>query len=184
MSKDNKVGKRIAKYREKLGLTQEQLSVSSGLSLEDIKAIEEGRMYPPISQMVRLSRALGQRIGTFMDDQFVPDPIVVKESERKEETGEEGAKGHYHLFMLGKNKTDRHMEPMFIKMHVDEVKEMTSHEGEEFIIVTKGKVLLKYGNEEKILSEGDSAYYNSVVPHYTGAIDGPAEIYAVLYVPI
>lgn len=184
MANDNKVGKRIAKYREKLGLTQEQLSVSSGLSLEDIKGVEDGSIYPPVSSLVRLSRALGQRIGTFMDDQFVPDPIIVHEKERIEETGKEGANGQYHLFMLGKNKTDRHMEPMFIRMAVDEKHELTSHEGEEFIIVTKGKVLLKYGNEEKILKEGDSAYYNSVVPHYTGAIDGPAEIYAVLYVPI
>lgn len=184
MSDGTKVGKRIKKFREKLGLTQSQLSVSSGLELEEIVQIEEGKIYPPISSLVRLSRALGQRIGTFTDDQFVPDPIFVRNSERIDDTGKEGAVGHYHLCFLGKNKTDRHMEPMYIRMEVDDEQEITSHEGEEFIVVTKGKVLLKYGQEEHILSEGDSAYYNSIVPHYTGAIDGPAEIYAVLYVPI
>ena len=34
------------------------------------------------------------------------------------------------------------------------------------------------------LGPGDSVYYNSVVPHYIGAVDGPAEIYAVLYNPM
>ena len=34
------------------------------------------------------------------------------------------------------------------------------------------------------LTAGDTVYYNSVVPHFIGAVDGPAEIYAVLYVPM
>jgi transcriptional regulator with XRE-family HTH domain len=185
MTDTNKLGKRVTKYREQLGLTQEQLAVNAGLGVDFIKDIESGLVYPPISSLVRLSRALGQRLGTFMDDQFQPDPIIVKAAERKEETSSHrGAKGHYHYFPLGKGKTDRHMEPLFITIGEDDVKEMSSHEGEEFIIVVKGKVLVKYGREEKVLEEGDSVYYNSVVPHFIGAVDGPAEIYAVIYVPI
>ena len=61
---------------------------------------------------------------------------------------------------------------------------MSSHEGEEFIIVVSGKILIKYGKKEEVLTAGDTVYYNSVVPHFIGAIDGPAEIYAVLYVPM
>ena len=76
------------------------------------------------------------------------------------------------------------MEPMFIRSEEDEIKEVSSHEGEEFIIVISGKILMKYGKEDTILEKGDSVYYNSVVPHFIGAIDGPAEIYAILYVPI
>ena len=47
-----------------------------------------------------------------------------------------------------------------------------------------GKVLIKYGKSQEILEAGDTVYYNSVVPHFIGAVDGPAEIYAVLYVPM
>ena len=50
--------------------------------------------------------------------------------------------------------------------------------------VVTGKIQFTYGKEERILMPGDSAYYNSVVPHYVGAVDGPAEIYAVLYTPM
>ena len=50
--------------------------------------------------------------------------------------------------------------------------------------MASGKILVKYGQEERILEAGDSVYYNAVVPHYIGAIDGPAEIYAVLYTPM
>ena len=186
MADMNKVGKRVKKYREHLGLTQEQLAVNSSLDLTFIKDVEDGIVYPPIGSMIKLSRALGQRLGTFMDDQYVADPIIVRYSERKEETANsrDGAKGHYHYYPLGKGKSDRHMEPLFIRIEEDEEKAMSTHEGEEFMVVVHGKIIVRYGKEEYILERGDSAYYNSVVSHFIGAIDGPAEILAVLYSPM
>lgn len=186
MADMNKVGKRVKKYREHLGLTQEQLAVNSSLDLTFIKDVEDGIVYPPIGSMIKLSRALGQRLGTFMDDQYVADPIIVKYSERKEETANsrDGAKGHYHYYPLGKGKSDRHMEPLFIRIEEDEEKAMSTHEGEEFMVVVHGKIIVRYGKEEYILERGDSVYYNSVVSHFIGAIDGPAEILAVLYSPM
>ena len=181
MADMNKVGKRVKKYREHLGLTQEQLAVNSSLDLTFIKDVEDGIVYPPIGSMIKLSRALGQRLGTFMDDQYVADPIIVRYSERKEETANsrDGAKGHYHYYPLGKGKSDRHMEPLFIRIEEDEEKAMSTHEGEEFMVVVHGKIIVRYGKEEYILERG-----NSVVSHFIGAIDGPAEILAVLYSPM
>ena len=185
MSTEGKLGARIRKYREQLGLSQEQLAVNSGLDLSLVVDVEEGTIYPPIGAIIKLSRALGQRVGTFMDDQNVADPVITRAGQVEEETASHrGAKGHYHYYPLGKGKIDRHMEPMFIRIEEDEIKEVSSHEGEEFIIVISGKILMKYGKEDTILEKGDSVYYNSVVPHFIGAIDGPAEIYAILYVPI
>lgn len=186
MADMNKVGKRVKKYREHLGLTQEQLAVNSSLDLTFIEDVEDGIVYPPIGSMIKLSRALGQRLGTFMDDQYVADPIIVRYSERKEETANsrDGAKGHYHYYPLGKGKSDRHMEPLFIRIEEDEEKAMSTHEGEEFMVVVHGKIIVRYGKEEYILERGDSVYYNSVVSHFIGAIDGPAEILAVLYSPM
>ena len=156
-------------------LTQEQLATNSGLETEYIADVEEGRVYPPVGSIIKLSRALGQRVGTFMDDQFQPDPIIVRKDERVEETSNKAADGQYHYFPLGRGKTDRHMEPMFIRIMPDVAHTTSSHEGEEFIIVVSGKILVKYGKEE--------TYFNAVIPHYIGAVDGPAEIYAVLYTP-
>lgn len=185
MTTEGKLGARIRKYREQLGLTREQLAVNAGLDAGFLEDIECDLVYPPIGTIIKLSRALGQRVGTFMDDQYCPDPVITKRGAVEEETASHrGAKGHYHYYPLGKGKTDRHMEPLFITIDEDEEKEMSSHEGEEFIIVVSGKVLVRYGKKEEVLEAGDSVYYNSVVPHFIGAVDGPAEIYAVLYVPM
>jgi quercetin dioxygenase-like cupin family protein len=78
------------------------------------------------------------------------------------------------------------MEPFFIEILPEsaEDKKLSSHEGEEFIIVFSGRVEVIYGQETHILEPGDSIYYNSVVPHFVGCHGGrTAEIYAVLYIP-
>ncbi len=184
MTTEGKLGTRITRYREKLGLTQEQLALNAGLDLAFLDDIENDRVYPTIGTIIRLSRALGQRVGTFMDDQYLPDPIIMRAKNLHEETdSSRGAKGHYHYFPLGSGKTDRHMEPLYIRIDVDEEKEMSAHEGEEFIAVIAGKVMIRYGTVEEVLEKGDTVYYNSVVPHFVGAVDGPADILAVLYVP-
>ncbi|MDR2866865.1 MAG: cupin domain-containing protein [Methanomassiliicoccaceae archaeon] len=185
MAASDKLGKRVRTYREKLGLSEEELATNSGLGLHLIKDIEDGKTYPPISAIIKISRALGQRVGTFMDDQFIGDPLIVKADKREEETSSHrGAGGHYHYYPLGKGKTDRHMEPLYIKIEADKNEELSSHEGEEFIIVISGDIKLIYGKQTFKLGPGDSVYYNSLVPHHLGCVSGPAEIFAVIYVPV
>ena len=185
MTVADKLGKRVRTYRERLGLTQEDLATNSGLKLEVIRDIEDCKIYPPLGVIVKISRALGQKVSTFMDDQFQKDPVVVRISSRTEEDAPHAGMGaKYHYFPLGKGKTDRHMDPFFIRIEAGVEEELSSHEGEEFIIVVSGKVKLKYGQEVHVFEKGDSFYYNSIVPHYLVATDGPAEIYAVLYVPV
>lgn len=186
MNASEKLGARVRKYREKLGLSVEDLAKNAGIDPALISNIEDGNTYPAIGVMVKLSRSLGQRLGTFTDDQYREDPLIVRESERKAEamphrgTNPNG----YHYYLLGKGKTDRHMEPFFIRIEPSESVELSSHEGEEFIIVVSGEVVLRYGQNTYQLREGDSMYYNSVVPHQVVAANGaPASIYAVVYMP-
>jgi len=186
MSTSDKLGMRVRTYRKKLGLTVDELAKNAGLDAALVHNIEEGETYPAIGVLVRLSRALGQRLGTFMDDQFQEDPLIVRREDRKEEALPHRGSGpdNYHYLPLGKGKTDRHMEPFYIKIEPSETKELSSHEGEEFIIVVSGEVRLTYGQNTFQLRAGDSMYYNSVVPHHVGAIGGaPAAIYAVIYIP-
>ncbi len=187
MTNSDKLGTRLRTYRERLGMSVEDLAKNAGVEASLIMRAESGEVYPPLGVLVKLSRALGQRLGTFMDDQVRPDPVITRAEERCEETAahKEGAVGKYHYYPLAKGKTDRHMEPLFIIVQPGADPCPSSHEGEEFVIVVDGEVELVYGKETFHLKEGDSMYYNSVVPHHLGAANGePAEIYAVVYTPL
>lgn len=186
MSSSQLLGTRIRTYRERLGLSVEDLAKNAGIDAALLSNVEDSTVYPSISVLVKLSRALGQRVGTFMDDQFVEGPVIVRGGERREETApHRGAgPGNYHYFPLGKGKTDRHMEPFYIVIEPDDGVALSSHEGEELLIVVSGEVEVGYGKEVHRLKAGDSIYYNSVVPHRVVAAGSEkAAIYAVVYMP-
>ena len=88
---------------------------------------------------------------------------------------------------LSKSKADRHMEPFIIDVAPTDDNEfvLSSHEGEEFIMVMQGTMEICYGKNTYLLEEGDSIYYDSIVPHHVHAYQGQAaKILAVIYTPV
>ena len=97
MSDSTKIGKRIQTYREKLELSVEELATRSSIPVALVKDFEDGNVSPSIGIMVKLSRALGQRVGTFLDDQVQKDPIITRRAEREESIAshKENTQVHY-----------------------------------------------------------------------------------------
>ncbi|GFM32522.1 XRE family transcriptional regulator [Desulfovibrio subterraneus] len=184
-----KLGVRIRKYREERKMTREDLAAAADVQLAVITALEDSDLCPSIAPLQKIARALNVRLGTFMDDQVSTDPLVVRKASREADLTMQKAddkRPAFRFHSLGKGKTDRNMEPFFVEIspEPEEDRKLSSHQGEEFIVVVSGKLQIIYGKEEYILEAGDSIYYNSIVPHYAGAAgDGPAEIYAVIYYP-
>ena len=186
MANENKVGKRIKTYRENLKMTLADLAEKSGVGAAVIASIEDGEVLPALGILTKLSRALGQRLGTFMDDQFKPDPIITRadqlSSVKVAHEGENPAGYAYYSLAIG--KPDRHMDPFRIEFTANAPTSPSSHEGEELIIVLDGTIELAYGPETTVLHAGDTAYYNSVVTHSLRALDGkPASIYGIVFLP-
>ena len=189
---DKKLGERIRSYRERQDLSLADLADRTGLSMDFLTALEEEDVTPSIGPLLKIALALGQRLGTFMDDAMDSDVCVCRrETHTQDEAVLRKARGKratFHYHSLGATKTDRHMEPFFIEIFPDEEacaeKPLSSHEGEEFIVVVSGALEVVIGPDHHLLGPGDSIYYNSVVPHYVGCAQGEkTDIYAVLYFP-
>ena len=91
------------------------------------------------------------------------------------------------LLSVSYSKADRHMEPFIIDVAPTDDSDfvLSSHEGEEFIMVMEGTMEISYGKNTYLLEEGDSIYYDSIVPHHVHAYEGQAaKILAVIYTPI
>lgn len=184
-----RIGHKIRKFRELEEVTLDELASRCGLDSEYIQSIEEDEMYPSLGPLLKIARALGTRLGTFLDDTISQDPLIVRLEEREEEStllkGKEKPAA-LRFFSLGRGKSDRHMEPFFIEIFPESAKDkkLSSHEGEEFIVVVSGELEIIYGQETYTLKAGDSVYYNSIVPHHVSARNNEnAQIYAVLYFP-
>jgi transcriptional regulator with XRE-family HTH domain len=185
----HKLGRRIAAYMEKKGITIEELAARTGLEGGLIRAIQTENAYPSLGPLLKIARSLGVRLGTFLDDQITTDPLIVRKADQKDEIGMLRSRNNdvsMKFHSLGRGKTDRHMEPFFIELLPESGRDslMSSHEGEEFIVVISGQVTATYGNNTYTLNPGDSIYYNSVVPHDVCCCGNQAaSIYAVLYIP-
>jgi len=189
---DKKLGERIRAYRERQELSREELSRRTGLSVDFLTALEEEDVTPSLGPLLKIALALGQRLGTFMDDAVDGDICMTCRADRGSDDAvlrkARGKRASFCYHSLGVTKTDRHMEPFFIEVYPDEEvnaqRPLSSHEGEEFIVVVAGELEVIVGPDHYTLGTGDSIYFNSVVPHYVGCGNvAKTDIYAVLYIP-
>ena len=183
------IGSRIRGFREEREVDLQTLSQNTGLTEDYLEKLESDAIYPCIGPLQKVARALGVRLGTFLDDQFSRDPVVSSingeaEADEALHTGRV-PRPSYTYHALAKGKNDRNMEPFHLRIFPDSgERKTTSHQGEEFICVLKGELLVVYGRETRVLKPGETIYYNSIVPHYVGAAgDEPVEFLAVTYNP-
>ena len=184
------VGEKIKSFREQKNISKESLAERSGLTLEQITVIEENVNLPSLAPLIKIARVLGVRLGTFLDDN---EELGIAVSRRTDSiksisfsNNDLEARKHMDYFSLAKAKSDRHMDPFIIDIAVsDSHFSLSSHEGEEFIYVLEGMVEINYGKETYILEQGDSIYYDSIVPHHVHAAESvTAKILAVVYTPL
>jgi quercetin dioxygenase-like cupin family protein/DNA-binding XRE family transcriptional regulator len=186
MNETNKVGIRLAALRAERSLSVEELAARCGMPEKEVKAIEAGELSPTIASLVKLSRTLSVRVGTFLDDADFKGPVLCRKGHADEVMRAPGRdspnSGTLSFRSLAKGKAGRSMEPFVVEVRPGVEKALSIHEGEEFIYVLEGEIELHYGNDVHKLGPGDSIYYDSVVPHLVSS-SAPAKIVAVLYAP-
>lgn len=186
------VGHKIKSIRESKSLSIEEIAERSGLSVDQILSIENDKNLPSLGPLIKVARALGVRLGTFLDDNDALGPVVCRAIERERDNsisfsnGAMDARKHMEYHPLAKQKAGRHMEPFVVDINPSENREfqLSSHEGEEFIYVMEGEVEISYGKDTYVLNQGDSIFYDSIVKHHIHGAEGKAaKILAVVYIP-
>jgi len=188
------LGERIAEIRKTYSISREDLSERSGVQADLIAKIEDDGHIPDLAPLIKISRGLGVRLGTLLDDHEQLGPVICRaggavDASRFKTGLPEGASisGHHGMSFnaLAADKTGRHMEPFIVTIQADAKQDKSSHEGEEFIYVMEGTLSLEYGTDKETLKTGDSVYYDSIVPHKVFSADNnPVKILAVIYTPI
>ncbi|NDW13281.1 XRE family transcriptional regulator [Bacteroides sp. 214] len=185
------VGEKIKGLRENKGISVAELAERSSLTVEQIERIENNIDLPSLAPLIKIARVLGVRLGTFLDDNDETGPAICRKHGAQDaisfSNNATQSRKHMVYHSLAKSKADRHMEPFIIDVETTENTEyiLSSHEGEEFILVLEGTMEISYGKNTYLLEEGDSIYYDSIVPHHVHAYQGEAaKILAVVYTPV
>lgn len=185
------VGSKIKGIRESKEISLQEMAERSGLSEQQITSIENDQHLPSLGPLIKIARALGVRLGTFLDDNDELGPVVCRAKDREDgsisfSNDSADARKHMVYHSLARQKAGRHMEPFIIDVQPSEEKsfKLSAHEGEEFIYVMEGELEIAYGKETYTLGAGDSIYYDSIVKHHVHGVEGkPARILALVYIP-
>ncbi len=157
---------RIRELRDVCGYSLEEMAKEIGIDAETLKNYEEHGEDIPISVIYEIAN-------------------VCKVDFTDVLTGTAGKLDSYHVVRRGKGKpVDRHsgyrfedlayryggkiMQPLLVTIEPSESEQpitLISHKGQEFNLVIEGTMILIFGNEEIILNQGDSVYFNAARPH-------------------
>lgn len=185
---NTKIGNRIKDAREAKKVSVKDLTDKTGLQEDYLKELEKNDETPNMAELIKISKALGLRPGTFTDGEEDLAPVVCTPSMIRGNNAKDkdGGRNYLHFYSLNKNKKNRQMDAYMVDLEPFSGKmTYSTHEGEEFIYVVEGSVRFVYGKQTYTLKEGSTVYYDSIVPHFTGSAykTKPARILCVSYFP-
>ncbi len=182
-NKIREVAERIRAVRDSVGFTPAEIAGKTDLSVEEYLAYESGEKDFSFTFIYKFAEACGIEITDLMEGQS-PSLEGYNLTRKGEGAPIARKKGlvYNRLAPMFKNKI---AEPFLVKIpYVDEVTRTphpSTHKGQEFDIVISGTLIIKIAENEEVLHEGDSIYYDSSTPHDVWAGNGQeCTIYAVV----
>jgi transcriptional regulator with XRE-family HTH domain len=155
-------GARLRELRLRRGFTLEELAEASGLSRGFLSRLESGGRQASISAVLTLSRILEVSLSFLFESPLALEPcVIVRAADAEEKT----ANGLKYAVLSNAGRFSR-MQPLRIKVSATRRgKEHYQHQGEEWLYVLSGNLVLSLAGNTYNLGPGDSAHFESRLPH-------------------
>jgi quercetin dioxygenase-like cupin family protein len=154
------LGERMKTAREKKKWSMNDLARETGYPANDLKKVEENKITPPVAMVLQLSRVLNFNMEADGDVEDKKASQVRTKSHKKRVDSyaytsltEANAKKHLRAYLVTIDAGAEHKGVEYM------------HEGEEFIYVLKGGLVIQVGANVNVLSKGDNIHFNSGLHH-------------------
>ncbi|MBE7015620.1 MAG: helix-turn-helix domain-containing protein, partial [Ruminococcaceae bacterium] len=181
------VAGRIKDLREAKGYTPQELAKLTGVSVEDYEILEKGETDFSFTFIYKCAKACGVEVVDLLEgtSTTLTSFAITRKGEGLKILKKHGAQYNN----LAPKFRDKLAEPFLVKFPYREEEQnapiqLNSHNGQEFDVIVKGSLKVQVGNHVDILNEGDSIFYNSIIPHGMVAVsEGGCEFHAVVLNP-
>ena len=175
------IAQRIKVIREIAGFTEEQMAEQIGIVAKDYIQFEAGETDIPISILLKISEKFNVEFTALVTGQ---EPRLQRYTlVRKGKGLNVNRREDYKYNSLAYNFINKKAEPFLVTVEPEPSSTpipRNAHPGQEFNYVLEGTLKIILNNQEVILQEGDSLYFDSSVPHGMQAIDKTARFLAVI----
>ncbi|MBW6510897.1 MAG: XRE family transcriptional regulator [Desulfuromonadaceae bacterium] len=181
-----KIGAKIKQLRKARKLTLQDVARETGFSPALISQIENNNVSPPIATLSKIARFFDVKIGMFFEEEEVECKYeVVRRGERRvvSRVISKAGTGHGYTYeALSFRKRNKKMEPFLLSISERAGEEtLYNHEGEEFLLIIKGKAEVLLEDERIALDEGDAVYFDATLKHRLLSRDsGEVQVLAVV----
>lgn len=186
MTDHKKVAQRIKYLREVLCISEAEVAKAIGISEEEYVKAETGKTDFTFSFLQKLARFFSVDIIQLLSGD-APKLTGFQVTRFGEGISLERRKGLKHLHLASEFK-DKMAEPFIVTAPFnpkdkDQPIALTVHNDQELDIVLKGSLIIRVGEYETILNEGDTIYYNANIPHGMVAEGGDCTFAAIVIKP-
>lgn len=178
------LGKTIERLRKEKHMTLLELSHKSGVAIATLSRIENGRMIGRVESHIRICEVLGVTLPDLYKD-FSKKTLEVAKDKIGHPVGIND--NNFSSELLISNTHNKKIIPLIIRIMKDErtSTDKTNTGIDKFIYMLQGRVEANIGNEKYGLSNNDSIYFDSSVPHYFKNIGtGEARFLCIVCPPI
>ena len=160
------LAQRIRTARMAKGLTLDAVSAASGLGKGLLSKVENFRVTPTLPTLAKLCETLGVKLSELVEGlDKKPKLCVIRRSQRKA-IERDGGDSNIVYQSLAHARANRTMDPFELVVPARGGRNQPMpHEGEEFLMVLKGKVEFEFGGEVQSLAEGDCLYFDAETDH-------------------
>ena len=162
------IGPKLRRLRLRKGMGLIELGKHSGLSPAMLSKLERNLMHPTLPTLLRIAMVFSVGLEYFFNPEPEPVVSIVRSRERLRfpETLS-SSNPAYQFECLDYNAQNRKLNAYYAEFQAAPAADVRLHEhaGVEFLYLTEGKLAIHIGEDEHVLTAGDSIYFEARVTH-------------------
>lgn len=174
------VGRKMRELRTQRGYSLRALADRSGLNVNTLSLVENGKSSPSVSTLQQLAQALEVPITTFFESTPHERKVIFTSADERPQA----LLGNTRMQNLGKDLAGNIVQPFVVTLEpgAGSGDRVIVHTGVEFVYCLSGSVLYQVDDVDFSLTTGDSLIFEAHLPHcWENLGSEPAQILLVLY---
>jgi transcriptional regulator with XRE-family HTH domain len=168
-----RVGALIRARRKQQHMTLQALGAKAELSVGYLSQLERDHATPSLATLVQIARALGVGVDYFISTPSAEDALT--RADGRKQFSINGSSIIYER--LSAEFPGNTLSSFIMTVPPGYKSETVSHEGEEMLYVLDGAITQRLGDQEMIMSVGDSLHFRGNQPHsWSNHTDTPARL--------
>ncbi len=162
------IGKRIKEIRKEGNSTISEIAQKAGVTSGLISRIENGRTIPSLPVLLKIINSLAVEVTDFfngMPQVNGANFIISRKEENSIIEKEDEAQGFEYTYIFGKQLSSLGFETLLLEVKPNSKREKVCTDAFEFKYILSGECWYIIDNEEVLLKEGDSIFFDGRIPH-------------------